>query len=294
MTLEELKALTFRAGILVKRDFGYLLACDPKMEEDSPHAKLVVLHDGQLAETWMKFNAHSICAITRPSTGLVAISSDGFFSVFSRSVETGNIFKSPDAGGPHYGSLRSVATIDGRAYAVGLRGCVFALDDSGRWSWSGKGLPEEVNLEAIDGYGIEDLFAVGFRGEIWHFNGKVWESEVVPTNVNLTSVLCTPEGVVYAAGHSGTLLRGSRGMWEILAQEVAKEDLWDLEWFGGRLFASSLGGVYSLNGNALEPVNFGATRPESTYRLSATRELLWSVGEGDVMAYDGAQWRRVV
>lgn len=294
MTPDDLKLLTIRTGLLLKRDFGYLLACDPATEEDSPHARIVVLHAGRWTESWVKFNAHSMCGISRPATGVVAVSAEGFFAVFSRSVRTGNIFQPGKLHEKRYGSIRSVAEIEGRAWVVGLRGSVYFLDDNGEWKWAARDLPDDVNLEAIAGVSGGLMYAVGFKGAIWRFDGHVWALENSPTNVNLTCVASAPEGVVYAAGHRGMFLRRRSGVWEVVDQENVGEDIWDLQWFNDTLFASSLSAVYRLSGDTLAPVSFGTDEPRTSYQLTATDGLLWSVGEGDVMEFDGTAWKRVV
>lgn len=294
MTFDELKALAIRDATLVDSNYGCLLACDPAKEEESPHANLVVVQGQKLATSWVKFNAHSICAITSPTTAILVVSADGLYAMFSKSVKTGNIFHSPMAGGPHFGSIRSVASIAGVAYAVGLRATVFRLDDQSQWIWLGQGLPGSSNFEAIDGKGNDDIYAVGSKGAIWHFDGKEWSQEHVPTNSNFTSVVHAPDGSVYIAGHAGTLIMGSKGRWELLEQENVREDIWGLAWFSGKLFVSTFLGVYQLAGARLVPIDFGNIQPTTTYKLTSTKELLWSIGENDIVAFDGHDWHRVV
>ena len=38
----------------------------------------------------------------------------------------------------------------------------------------------------------------------------------------------------------------------------------------------------------LEPVDFGAEQPKSFYHLSAAPGVMWSIGESEVMSFDGS------
>jgi len=296
MTIESVKSLNIRTGLLWKRDFGYLLACDPATEENSPHAKLFAWNKGQVSESWVKFNAHSICRISSPDRGIVIVSSDGLYAVFSRTVHVGSIFREsqPAPREQRYGSIRSVSDVDGQAYAVGLRGMVYRLDQLNLWSRIDEGLPATFNAQAIDGFESTEIYAVGSHGELWQFDGRAWVHRDTPTNKNLAAVKCAGDGQVYVGGHDGILLRGRTDSWQVIDQQDVKQDLWDLEWFDGVVYASTLSGVYRLDGFALEEVSFGDDKPETFYQLSSNDGVLWSIGESDVMSFDGAAWTRIV
>ena len=296
MTDHPLKGLCIRSGVVWQKDKGFLLACDPKTEEQSPHAKIVRWHRGVFSHTSAKFNAHSICRIRAPEEALVFACSEGFYGIYTQTRSIGgNIFSDsrPVPKQLRYGSIRSVSGIAGKAYAVGLRGMVYRLDGMGVWTRIDDGLPESFDVQAIDGFHEGDLYAVGFRGELWHFDGLKWAKRELPTNVNLTSVKCGGDRSVYLAGHDGMLIRRKTDQWETIDSEEMTKDIWDLEWFDGALFVSTYFGVYRLSGAELEPVDFGGDRAKS-YHLSAAEDVMWSIGETDVMAFDGTDWTRIV
>ena len=84
-----------------------------------------------------------------------------------------------------------------------------------------------------------------------------------------------------------------RDRWETIDQEATDSDLWDLEWFAGKLYISTLHALYWLNGDQLELVDFGELIPNSCHSLSSADGLLWSIGENDILAFDGTSWARV-
>ncbi len=109
----------------------------------------------------------------------------------------------------------------------------------------------------------------------------------------MTTVKCT-ETEVHVGGHGGVLLRGRGNAWEILDQQATSDDIWDLEWFQGILYVSTLSGVFRWSGDGLEAVDFGPDLPKTTYQLTAADGVLWSVGRHDIMAFDGSCWKRIV
>jgi hypothetical protein len=193
-----------------------------------------------------------------------------------------------------FGSFRSVANIAGRAHAVGLRGMVYRLDEWVRWARIDEGLPRVFDIEAIHGFDDSELYAVGLRGAMWERAAGKWERREAPTNVHLNAVSCAGDGAVYVGGHKGILLRGRHDAWTVIEHQAFSDDIWDLEWFDGVLYVSTMAGVYRLHEDKLERVDFGADVPKSTYRLSAAKDVLWSIGRRDVMSFDGKRWARVV
>jgi len=296
MKPNSLKELAIRSGVVREQRIGYILACDPKREETDPHAKIIKWDGGTFSDSTAKFNAHSICLITDPELALVFVASEGFFGVHSKSSFAGVIFENsqPKPKEPRFGSIRSVTEIGGKAYAVGLRGMVDRLDAATLWTRIDEGLSSEFDVQAIDGFDGSDIYAVGFGGELWQFNGNKWTKRELPTNINLTTVKCAGDGLVYIGGHGGMLIRGKEETWKLMDQEETRDDIWDAEWFDGQLYLSTMSGVYRLEDNVLEPVEFGDDPPKSCYQLSVAKGVMWSIGEYDVLSFDGKGWTRVI
>jgi hypothetical protein len=285
-----------RGGVVRREDTGYLLACNPNQEETHPHAKIVKWNLGIFTESTAKFNAHSICLVSKPDVALVFLSSEGFYGVHSKEAIGGNIFHNsqPRPADPRYGSFRSVSEIGGKAYAVGLRGMVYRLDNFTKWTRIDESLSSEFDPQAAHGFDDSQIYAAGFGGQLWQFDGRKWIRRELPTNVNLTSVKCAGDGMVYVAGHKGILICGRNHAWKMIDHGAMTADVWGLEWFQERLYLSTMTKVFRLEGEELEPVNFGEDPPKSCYQLSAAKDVLWSIGERDVMSFDGKTWSRIV
>lgn len=293
-----LSGLVIRTAVVRRPDVGYIYAADPKKERDEvPHAITFRWSGGTFKQGATNYDAHSICLISKPDVGLVDIAGAGYYSVVTGKGNTsGDIIDNsrPAAKQKRIGGFRSVEEIDGQAYAIGLRGMVYRLDQPKLWARIDEGLPNTFNGQAIHGFDGADLYAAGRDGQLWQFDGKKWTARELPTNANLTAVRCAGDGNVYVAGHGGMLLRGREDAWEAIRHEETNDDIWDLEWFDRRLYVSTMHAVYRLNNNAFEKVDFGADPPKSCYQLSAAHGVMWSNGEFDIMSFDGQKWTRVV
>ncbi len=196
------------------------------------------------------------------------------------------------------GPLRGVRTIGEHVYAVGMNRQVWRRDGAHQWISMDQGAQptggnkEVVGFEAVDGFSESDIYAVGWGGEIWHYSGT-WGQKQSPTNRALTRVLCAGNGVVYASGRKGLLIRGRNDIWEVVDHESMIDDIWDLAWYREKLYLSTMHGLFTLDQNRLLPVDFGEGVPDSCYHLSAANGVLWSIGGKDIMAFDGSHWARI-
>ena len=89
------------------------------------------------------------------------------------------------------------------------------------------------------------------------------------------------------------LLVGRNDLWRVIEHESLTEDIWSLAWFDGSLYAATYRGLFRLDGNRLIPVEIGPDTPTTYFKLSATPEVMWSIGAKDVMAFDRKSWTRI-
>jgi hypothetical protein len=293
-----LKGLVIRTAVVRRPDLGYIFAGDPAREaEDDPHTITFKWSAGAFNQGDRNYDAHTGCVIEKPEPGHLDASEPGYYSVITRTgMTSADILENsePPPSKPRLGGIRSVSEIAGKAYAVGLGGMVYRLDRLDRWTRIDEGLPDTFDIQAAHGFDATDLYAVGHDGDLWHYNGKKWSKRELPTNVNLTEVHCAGDGRVYITGHHGVLIRGRGDAWEIIEQQETTEDLWDLAWFDGVLYISKFSTVYRLEKEGIVPVDFGGDPPKTACQLSAAKGVLWSIGDHDIMSYDGKNWTRIV
>src|SRR5262245_18335275 len=296
--LSPLDNLVIRTAVVRQLDVGYIIACDPKQEkEEIPHAITFRWNAGKFNKGSRNYDAHTGCLIQQPEPGFLDASGQGYYSINTKGgMTSGDILENsaPRPKKRRTASFRSVAEVAGKAYAVGLRGLVYRLDELTQWARIDEGLPETFDIQAIHGFGGSDLYAVGREGELWQLDGSKWVKRELPTNANLTAVRCAGNGKTYIAGHGGLLIEGKGSAWSVIEHGETEDDIWDIEWFDEEIFVSTMKAVYRLKRGSLSAVKFGEDAPKTCYQLSSASGVMWSNGERDVVSYDGSKWTRVV
>jgi hypothetical protein len=296
----------------VRRDsmFYLSLISDETAKLRVPDAQFVMWNQGDWLDGGARdWNLAGLAVAKQPLEQMIAVGEwgdvlcAGSGDVHDEHVTSGQ--RDPAAKGPKdRGPLRGVRRIGSRIYVVGMDRQAYRREGSSRWQsfgppgWRELGRPapkvsEVTGFEAVDGFSESDVYAVGYHGEIWHCDGRKWRQLPSPTNLVLTDVCCAGDGTVYACGREGLLLKGRDQTWEVIDPPGTPQDLWSLAWFDGRLYLSTFYALYTLNKNALEPVDTGAEQAKTFHRLSADDGVLLSAGAKDVLVFDGKAWTRI-
>ena len=294
MKKQQLSDLNIRTGAVRNSDIGYILACDPEMDENEVlHTNVFRWESGNFEEGFSNFSAHTCCVISVPNPAFIQLAGFGEYGISTAKGNfAGNIFDGQPEQAKQ-GVFQIVTEIGGIAHAAGLGGIVYRLDEFVKWVSMDKGLPGSLNIWAIDGFDAGDIYAVGDAGALWHFDGRKWFDCDPPTNVNFNAVKCAGDGNVYIAGNDGHLLCGGANTWNFLAEDDTHETFWDIEWFEGELYLSTMSFVYRLKNGGLDLVDFGDDTPGTCYHLSTAKDVMWSIGAKDVMKFDGKTWTRI-
>jgi hypothetical protein len=292
---------SYVTGDVCSPELAYLaLVGDELAAKRVPHTYFVTWNagkwQGQPPKMW---GVVSVCVCRHPLEQGLALGAGGeVLCVGSGDVHEEHV-AAPDSSPRERGPLRAVRDIGGRTYAVGMNRQVYRRDGRNAWTSLDQGArpPREdrtiVGFEAVDGFAADDLYAVGWDGAIWHYNGAVWTAVDSPTNLILSSVCCGGDGKVYASGHRGLLLVGHGSHWKPIEHEGTFDDIWGLAWFQDKLYLSTRNALYTLEGEQLANVDMGDDPPETCFHVKATQSQLWSIGAKDVMAFDGTRWVRI-
>ncbi|WP_341317007.1 hypothetical protein WN982_37475 [Paraburkholderia sp. IMGN_8] len=196
------------------------------------------------------------------------------------------------------GPLRGVRAIGDHVYCVGMSRQAWRRDAVDLWTEVDNGFPpitedEIVGFEAVDGFSETDIYACGWDGEIWHYDGSAWSRKDSPVNTVLVDICCAGDGNVYACGRNGLLIRGNGNQWEVVDLAGFSDDIWSLAWFNRRLFVATFEYLLTLGKNGLDVLDMGDDPARTCYDLVTGAGMLWSIGAKDVMSFDGTTWSRI-
>nr|WP_251010906.1 hypothetical protein [Variovorax paradoxus] len=286
------KSREFVRGAARLADLVYVISqMKTLIEQDINHVSLVGLYKGNWGDAFnTTWNATAIAIAKFPAEKVVLIGEDGDVATYVGGK------REDDAIRPQPVMIRHARTIAGEVYACGSKRQVFRR--TGEKQWRDMSAPradqtEEFGFEGIDGYAENDIYAAGWGGEIWRYDGAGWASCASPTNVILTALCCAGDGNVYACGQGGVLVKGRNDAWASIAwEDEVTVDLWDLCWFQDKLYVATMFALYTLDGNRLVPVDFGEMGPVTCYNLTTEEGVLWSIGKADVASFDGVTWTK--
>jgi hypothetical protein len=264
---------------------------------ENPHT-VILSRDSAGKWTWFKLPwiATRMC-LTGEKYGTLAITGPAGFIYQVRGNEAREEAIDILGGGPDVlGPLRDMRSIGSRIYVVGMSRQVYKREDSGLWIRCDDGVVQSnptldtAGLNAIDGLNDDELVAVGYGGEIWRRVRGRWDPIQSPTNVVLNQVRVTENGVAYACGQKGVLLRGSGANWEVIEHGVTQSELWDIAWFSGKVYVSCDTALYVLENKTLRKVELGLGDGRSHRYLDTGFGALWSFGVNHVAWTGGEDW----
>ncbi|MEZ4312550.1 MAG: hypothetical protein R3F14_31360 [Polyangiaceae bacterium] len=208
-------------------------------------------------------------------------------------------------GGPGV-SLAKSRCIAGRAHVVGLGRAVHRRLDIGRWEVLSHGIPvladpdmspeelTDMGFADIDGFAADDLYAVGGRGEVWHYDGKIWIPCELPANLPLSTVCCGGDGQVYISGESGTLYRGRGDVWKRIWKGEYTTPYNDSRWFDGKLLLTSDYMFDEWSDDQVKHVHHNGRRVNARGHMDTGDGILVVASDREVRMFDGTRWRDLV
>jgi hypothetical protein len=196
------------------------------------------------------------------------------------------------------GNIRSAARWGDEVIAVGMQRQAYRRSADGVWSDMMQGFPDPAQggvsgLECVLALSGDEVYAAGWHGEIWRFDGHLWQPVPSPTRQLITAMCLDPSsGQVLAAGRGGLLLRGRHGQWDLVPGGGCPADIWSMSGATGTVYAAGLGHLFALEDGVVEPLDVDATSFGEL--VEAGSGALWSLGRKDFLGRDDTGWRRIV
>jgi hypothetical protein len=223
----------------------------------------------------------------------------GFFLGINGAVVTmgpGQVQKQVISDTDKYGRMLRIRAIGEDVVACGMSGQLFS-NAGGSWQPIDQGLlgADGLDFEDIDGTSLQDLYAVGIGGIMFHYDGRAWKQLDSPTNRPLSNVRCRSSQEVFVCGNSGTFFKGSASQgWQMLTDDEVRQNFWGMDLYQGKVYLAYAGGLLVHDGNAFSPVDFGLPEKIECHRVHSADGILWSIGIDHLAFYDGTGWRRVI
>jgi hypothetical protein len=194
------------------------------------------------------------------------------------------------------GPLRELRWIGAHLYAAGMGRQVYRRLGPAQWEALDPPRvpqPGEITVcgfTSLDGVDENDVWAVGYKGEMWNRKGGQWHEAPALTNVTLHKVRMVRGDLGFVSGKKGIVMRYDGSSWAALPHLAGADDIWDLEWFGDRLYAASAKKLYVLQPDD----TFAEVKVENVTsfgHLHAADGVLWSFGTLQLAwTVDGQHW----
>ncbi len=291
--------LSFATGCVINKDLVVIASEIDKIAQTKPHTQVLRYNKGEWSNFIVDWPIVSMCLIMQDGLNLLSLGPDGRIHIANKDGFSEEFIDQSENGPKFAGTLSQIKQIDGRVYAVGMARQVYRREGPGNWSAIDKSIrqprdeDEIKGVLSIDGSGQDNLYAVGYGGEIYQFNGDKWLFLDIPTNVDLHYVKCIQPDLVYVAGQNGIILRGAGQKWQIVDQEVTDEDLWSIEYFNQEVFFASDSKLFKLSDNHFVEQDIGLSGPATCGHLDKQDGVLWSFGTKFLSFFDGKTWHPI-
>lgn len=271
---------------------------DEFAEDRQDHALIFSYVDGVWAHRLVENSICGLCVVNEPKPRVLNIGVDGEVAVFNLPGFDSELIDQSENRPNFSRTLRCVRKIGNRVYAAGMARQVYRRDAPAKWSRVDQGTfvpsgkrKQAVGFNAIDGLTEDEIYAVGYKGEIWLSLKGHWRQVESPTNVVLTGVRCLNSKEVYACGLAGSVLVGFRDQWRFIDQDITSEDFWGIVTFKNEVYLSNYDGLFKVQNDLLVRVDLNLDEDVTTAYLDACKDSMWSVGHKDiVVTSDGKKW----
>jgi hypothetical protein len=197
-------------------------------------------------------------------------------------------------GGIHRGGLTRLKSFGSQLLACNSARQVFVRTAPGAWSLVGDAMPEPaehtISFADFDGFGPDELYAVGDPGDVWHLSGGTWTRLKFPSDWGLSAVCCAGDGNVYVAAGKH-LFRRQGSEWAMLASQAQTAlPIKDLVWHENTLWATGNHGVWVLKNDCLVDADVPADIRSCAGNLAVRDGAMLLAGDGGAAMHWDGQW----
>ncbi len=199
----------------------------------------------------------------------------------------------------HYPWTQKIKCIEEFAWSVGMGRRIYKRADTGQWDKVDAGFPviesdTDQGFSDLDAFSDQDIYAVGGQGDVWRYDGHKWNMCGFPSNEQLSTVVCAPDGNVYIGGEGGNIWVGRKNTWQRVYEGQATI-LWnEMRWFEGKLWLASDYMLKVWDGKTLERPMDGDKPVVLSGHIDARDGILVVAGGYTIDLYDGKEWKSIM
>jgi hypothetical protein len=296
--------LTFRSGFVQNRNIGRVIAVIDEISDqgsDSCQAMKWVRDSQEWSYFLLEWAATRILVLEEPQVQLFITGPDGIVLKMTADGESEEHIDNSDEGLRARGPARDLRYIGSHIYMTGMGRQVYRREGDNNWIRFDQGIVRPIGsteicgFNSIDGLTEKEIYAVGFKGEIWRYLKNKWQPVESPTNLVLHCVRAVDKDLVFVSGQKGLLIKGSGNRWELIDHDATNKDIWSIEWYNEQLYAACDDAlfVYKEN-NQVDKVDTGLGDKITSRYLHSNDGVLWSFGPKNIIwTEDGIRWNEV-
>ncbi|WP_426338226.1 hypothetical protein ACN9MZ_17395 [Pseudoduganella sp. S-14] len=197
------------------------------------------------------------------------------------------------------GGVNKLRTIDGRLYGCGRGRTVIHRIGKNEWHYhielpDSKHFLDPIGFKDIDGFSEKDIYAVGGKGDVWHFDGVKWKQVTFPSNMDLWTVCCAGDGEVYIGAESGTVFKGRNNKWKMISRGDMSLPFKDMVWYQGKVWCTSDYGLWVIDKDKVHQADVPASVSSCSGHLSVGDGVMLLAGMYGAALHNGEEWKRII
>ncbi len=229
------------------------------------------------------------------------IGNNGDVEVTAKDEAWDEIIDSSDNGPSSSRNINGACVIGDDLYVAGMRRQVYRRTlESRSWERFDDGCfvqnatPEIFGFNAIHGLSETEIYAVGFRGEIWCYRNSKWNQIESPTDINLYTVCKLQNGETLVGGGLGTLLRGNSSGFFPINHNITEHSITSIVEFYNKIFITDEnGGLFELIADELKVISDFSISDSDGGHLNANDDALLYTCTNFALIFDGENWINV-
>lgn len=264
------------------------------------YARILDPEDKWDCEEFAGIGDFSISVSKSPKEQMIGVDHNGVVFVYG-SGDNG-IEKSIPAwidGGILRGGVSRCRTIAGHTYIAAGGRTVAKRNKENVWTSLLKGLPfvykadwKTAGFIDIDGFSETDIYAVGGRGDVWHFDGDAWMQIHFPSNIHLYSACCAGGGEVYISGYQGNTFKGRGHKWRQIHKDSMTIPFKDMIWHENMVWCTSDYGLWQINDEKLSAAEVTSEIKVCAGHLSTCGDVLLLAGHSGAAYKEDGIWHK--